>query len=73
MCDVLCLVFIENECELGVNLFCAQGIVSAPPLVSGGFADIFSELYPHCDPLFTEVAQFICANVICSALACVNS
>lgn len=60
-----------------VALFCAHccfsllfplGIVFTPPLVPVGFADIFSELYHHFDLLFTEVAQFICVNVICSAL-----
>lgn len=58
-------------------LFCAHccssvlfplGIVFSAHLVPEGFADIFSELYPQCDLLFTEVAQFICVIVICSAL-----
>ena len=64
-----------NQCKLSIwsfalcffflctRYFHGSMIVFSPPLVPGGFADTLSELHPHWDLLFTEVAQFICVFI----------
>lgn len=61
------LHFIKNECEPGIECgvlggfiqctwlffmsYFHRGKVFSPPRLPGGLADLFAELFPHCDPL----------------------
>lgn len=67
VCKPMCteLAVCCAHCSFSVR----RGKCSHLPLFLGGFADIFTELYCRCDPLFSKVTQLCYLYLFCFGLS----